>query len=62
MPSTLPLLEQMAPQQQAEHTASLPVGIPDALWKQHQGVRLGAELSLLPSMSSPEPAHVESQQ
>lgn len=61
MPPTLPLLEQVAPHQEAEHTASLPVGIPDALWKHQQGARLGVELSRPPSTSSPEPAHVESQ-
>lgn len=62
MPPTLSPLEQMAPQQEAEHTASLPVGIPEALGKQQQGAGLVAELSRTPSMSCPESAHVESQQ
>lgn len=62
MPPTLPLLEQVAPQQEAEHPACLPVGIPDTLWKQHQGARVVAELSRPPSMSCPESAHADSQQ
>lgn len=62
MPPILPLLEQVTPQKEAKHTASLPAGIPEALWKQQQGARLGAELSRPPGMSCPELAHLESQQ
>lgn len=62
MPPAHPPLEQAALQHEAEHPAALPMGIPDALWTQHQGVRVVAELSRPPSTSCLEPACVKSQE
>lgn len=62
VPPACSLLEWAALQHKAEHPAALPVGIPGALWTQHQGVRVVAELSRPPGTSCPASVHVESQQ
>lgn len=45
-----------------EHIAALPVAIPDALWTQHLGERVVAELSRPLSTSCLESAHAQIQQ